>query len=192
MALLEEEVGDFFTIGLLAAEGGLGETAFSRMLLTDARPFEVGLVNELRCLWLESVLDAGAEVFLLTPEVRRSELGLVRPPEAFLSGVLEVREVVPEEALTVEVLLGTVVVVEEFDLDPAVSVPLPEGLRVDGTVLWLVPAPAGLAGGFCKPVADLLAPAVTEAEALVVVTAVPAGRLALPRRAGFLGAASSR
>lgn len=50
LALLEEEVGDFFTIGLLAAEGGLGETAFSRMLLTDARPFEVGLVNELRCL----------------------------------------------------------------------------------------------------------------------------------------------
>lgn len=194
LALPEEEVDDFFTIGLLAAEGGLGETAFSRMLLTDARPFEVGLVNELRCLWLESVLDAGAEVFLErlpTPEVRRSELGLVRPPEAFLSGVLEVREVVPEEALTVEVLLGTVAV-EEFDLDPAASVPLPEDFRVDGAALRPVPVPAGLAGGFCKPVADFFVPVATEAEALVVVTAVPAGRLALPRRAGFLGAASSR
>lgn len=105
--------------------------------------------------------------------------------------MLEVRDVVPEVALTVEVLLGTVVV-EEPDLDPAVSVPLPEGLRVDGAALRPVAVPAGLAGGFCKPVADLLVPAVTEAEALAVVTRVPAGRLALPRRAGFLGAVSSR
>lgn len=201
LALLEED-GDFFTIGLLdaegdlpATEGGLGETAFSRMLFTDARPFEVGLVNELRCLWLESVLGAGgAEVFLArlpTPEVRRSELGLVRPPEAFRSGVPEVREVVPEVALTAEVLLGTVVV-EEFDLDPAVREPLPDGLRADETVLKLVAVPTGLAGGFCKPVTGLLAAAVTDAEALAVVTAVPAGRLALPRKAGFLGAVSSR
>lgn len=199
LALLEEEDGDFFTIGLLAAEGdlpategGLGETAFSRMLFTDARPFEVGLVNELRCLWLESVLGAGgAEVFLArlpTPEVRRSELGLVRPPEAFRSGVPEAREVVPEVALTAEVLLGTVVV-EEFDLDPAAREPLPDGLRADETVLTV---PTGLAGSFCKPVTGLLAAAVTDAEALAVVTAVPAGRLALPRKAGFLGAVSSR
>lgn len=194
LTVLEED-GDFFTAGLLAAEGGLptteggrGETAFSRMLFTDARPFEIGLVNELRCLWLESVLDAGgAEAFLArlpTPEVRRSELGLVGPPEAFLSGV-------PEVALTVEVLLGTVVV-EECDLDPAVRELLLDGLRFDGTAPKLVAVPTGLAGGFCKPVAGLFAPAVTEAEALVVVTAVPAGRFALPRRTGFLGAASSR
>lgn len=192
LTLLED--GDFFADGLLAAEGGLptteggrGETAFSRMLFTDARPFEIGLVNELRCLWLESVLDAGgAEDFLArlpTPEVRRSELGLVGPPEAFLSGV-------PEVALTVEVLLGTVEV-EEFDLDPAVR-ELLDGLRFDGTAPKLVAVPTGLAGGFCKPVVGLFAPAVTEAEALAVVTAVPAGRFALPRRTGFLGAVSSR
>lgn len=102
------------------------------------------------------------------------------------------REVVPEVALMVEVLLGTVVV-EGFGFNPAAVRPLlPEGLRVDGVVLKLATVPTGLAGGFCKPVAGLLAPVVTEAEALVVVTAVPAGRLALPRRAGFLGAASSR
>lgn len=173
--------------GLPVADGGLGETAFSRRLLTEARPFEVGLVKEARDLWLERLLLAdGVTDFLIAERLlklddRRSELGLVGPPEACLSGVREL-----DVAPMAEVLLGTVAV-----LGPTAGGPVPEGLRDLGVVWRLVADPTGLTGGFCKPVADLLIPE-TEAEALVAVSAVPAGRLELPRRLGFFGACSSR
>lgn len=192
LVVAAEVVTAFFGIGLPAAEGGLGEVAFSRMLLTEERPFKVGLANDGRDLWPESVLDGGGGADFLatrlpTEEVRRS--GLVGPPEdgSFLSGVLEMREVGVDVVPIVETLLA--VVVGGVTFDPRVGT-VPDGLR--GTLLTLVAVPTGLAGGLCKPVVGLPVAPVTVTVVVGAVTAGPTGRLALLRRAGFFGACSSR